>query len=312
MKQDYIKKLKNILEGLDMSQTEREDILNDYANMYEDGLEKGMSDEAVIDMLGTPEKVVEALSEEYHPIEKKKYGGKIIALMPFISVIAFFILGFGFQAWSTGWLVFLSIPVVAIIVEGLNKPYKHFLTALSPFIAVVSFLAIGFGLGKWHPTWLVFLLIPFTAIINSIRETKAMDSKASVWGQITGLMVFISVTAFILLGTYTGLWHFFWLILLLIPITGLMTEPNETKRTVMFFAIVIAVGFYLFVGFKIGFWRYGLRGFLLPLGVGILTNDIHLTFGKGHYLTKITAILARIICSVDLSLQSSLHYFFIS
>lgn len=26
MKQDYIKKLKNILEGLDMSQTEREDI----------------------------------------------------------------------------------------------------------------------------------------------------------------------------------------------------------------------------------------------------------------------------------------------
>lgn len=295
MKQDYIKQLKTILEGLEMSQNEREDILNDYAGMYEDGLEKGMDDLAIIEMLGTPEKVVEALSEEYHPIEKKKRGGKIIALMPFISLIAFFILGFGYQGWKVGWLVFLAIPVVAIIVDALNKPYKHFFTAISPFIAVVIFLSIGFGLKRWHPTWLIFFMIPVTAIINSIRETKEQDLKTSLWGQITGLMVFVSITAFILLGTFIGYWHLFWLILLLIPMTGLMNETNLTKRWVMMISIIIAAGFYLFVGLELGLWRLGLLGFLLPVGIGFLTNEIHVSFGKGNLLTKITVLLAIFI-----------------
>ena len=295
MKQDYLLKLKSILEDLDMNKSEREDILNDYSTMYEDGLEKGMNDDAIVEMLGTPEEVVEALSEEYHPIERRHKGGKLIALMPFLSVIAYFTLGFGFQLWNPGWIVFLSIPVTAIIVEALNKPNNHCLTALSPFIAVVVFLAVGFGFKLWHPTWLVFLIVPMIAIINSIRESRQNQLKKNIWGELTGLVVFISIIAFVLIGTYLHFWNPGWLVFMLIPIVGLMNEPNKTKRLVLLMSILVAIGFYLFVGYQLHNWRFGLLGFLLPLGVGILTNDIQISIGKGSILTKVTVVLALLV-----------------
>lgn len=295
MKQEYLEKLKKILDGLDMSKSEREDIISDYASMYEDGLEKGMDDQSIIEMLGTPEAVVDALSEEYHPIQKKHYGGKLIALMPFISVIAFFILGFGFEKWHPGWLVFLSIPVTAIVVDAFNKPYKHFLTALSPFIATVIFLAIGFGLNKWHPTWLIFFIVPIIAIINGIRESVKIHGKKNIWGELTGLVVFLALTVFILIGTYFTLWNPGWLVLLLIPIAGMMNEPNIKKRIVLIASILVAAGFYLFVGYQLHNWLFGLLGFLLPLGVGILTNNIQISFGKGGLAVKLTVLLALLV-----------------
>lgn len=295
MKQDYLEKLKKILDGLDMNKTEREDILSDYTSMYEDGLEKGMDDQAIIDMLGTPEAVVDALSDEYHPIQKKHYGGKLIALMPFISVIAFFILGFGFGKWHPGWLVFLLIPVTAIVVDAFNKPYVHFLTALSPFFAVVIYLAVGFGFNIWHPTWLIFFIVPMIAIINGIRESVKRNGKKNIWGELTGITVFLSLIVFVLLGTYWSFWNPGWLVLLLIPIAGIMNEPNVKKRIVLIGSILVAAGFYLYVGYELNNWLFGSLGFLLPLGVGILTNDIQISIGKGSLLIKATILLTLFV-----------------
>ena len=292
MKKDYLNDLRKILNTFEMSKSERDDIINDYAAMYDDGLEKGMEEQAIIEMLGTPEKAAKALSDEYRHIQKRHIGGRLIALMPFLSLITFFILGFYFDKWHPGWLVFLSIPMTAIIVEAFNKPSKQFLTALSPFVATVVYLGIGFGFRIWHPTWLIFLIIPILGIVNSYRSYDEIDDHKDILSQLTALSVFVAIVVYVLLGTYAELWNPGWLIFLIIPILGILSEKNKMKKILFISSILIAVAFYLFVGYRFGNWWYGALGFLLPIGLGILTNDIKFSFGKGSIWVKLTVILA--------------------
>ncbi|MCK7492285.1 MAG: hypothetical protein MZW92_12305 [Comamonadaceae bacterium] len=77
--------------------------------------------------------------------------------MPFLCVIAYFLIGFVGRR-SIGWLVFLAIPVTAILFGGSGRGIGNKLTALSPFIATVAFIILGeYDL---ESGWLVFLLIP--------------------------------------------------------------------------------------------------------------------------------------------------------
>lgn len=295
MKKEYLQDLRKILSDFEMSKAEREDILNDYESMYDDALAKGMKDDEIIEMLGTPEKAAEALKDEYKHIAHRRKGGRLIALMPFLSVIAFFVLGFYFDKWHPGWIVFLSIPMTAIIVEAFNKPFKQFLTALSPFIATVLYLGIGFIFHIWHPTWLIFLIIPVFGIINSYRAYDEIGQHKDLFGQLTALSVFAAIVTYVLLGTYLDLWNPGWLVFLIIPILGILSDKNKTKKIVMILSIIIAVAFYLFVGYRLDNFWIGALGFLLPIGIGILTNDIQLSFGKSHIAVKVTVLLAIII-----------------
>lgn len=160
MKQQYLNEIRTLLGRYAITAAEIEDIIGDYDRMYEDGLARGMNDEQVVDVLGKPEKVVRDLGDSY---ERKpgrgSRNGKLIALSPFLAVIAYFLIGFVGGAWHPGWLVFLAIPVAAILLGDSERGVLRKLTALSPFIAVTAFILLG-EVGYWHPGWLVFLLIP--------------------------------------------------------------------------------------------------------------------------------------------------------
>ncbi len=270
MKSDYLNAIKQLLNGYRIKNAEKADIVNDYDRMYDDGLEKGMSDADVVAFLGSPEKVVSALSENYREVKKPKKGERLIALMPFISLIAFFVLGYFFTLWHPGWMVFFSIPVVAIIVEmGQNKD-RDIWTALSPFISVITYLLIGFIAGIWHPTWLILLLTPIVAIVTSGYNGKPIET-------LTALSPFLAAIVFFILGQY-NYWHPGWLVFFIIPMFGILNSKTIWKIIVYELAFLIAIGLYLFLGYMYGEWGFGLLAFLIPFILGLALNDINLVF----------------------------------
>lgn len=285
MKSDYLDKIKQLLGNFRIKAAEKDDIVNDYDRMYDDGLEKGMSDDDVISFLGSPEKVVADLSENYRVVKKNKKGERLIALMPFVSLIAFIILGYFFQLWHPGWMVFLLIPVVAIIVEMAPKKDRDIFTALSPFISVSAYLLIGFIAGVWHPTWLIFLLTPVVAILSSGYSGKPFET-------LTALSPFAAVITFFLLGQY-GFWHPGWLVFLIIPMIGIMNGKTVWKIVLYEVASLVAIGLYLFIGYSTGEWGYALLVFLIPFVLGLVLNDVNLLF-HGMTLGDKIVLLATI------------------
>lgn len=95
--------------------------------------------------------------------------GKIIAATPMITVIIYLLLGFCANAWHPGWIVFLAIPVVPMILGRLT------LTGLYPILVVIAYLVMGFVWKLWHPGWIIFLTIPVVEIFlpkGSIQLNK--------------------------------------------------------------------------------------------------------------------------------------------
>lgn len=276
MKEEYLKKLRALLEEYDISTDEVDDIVADYAEMIDDALQKKIAEDKIIKMIGTPEQVVENLSEEFEKGEEYIYihrGGKstnkdnrITALMPFISLIVFFILGFGFDLWHPGWLVFLSIPMVAIIVNAFDKHTLNGFIALSPFIALIIFLLVGFTWDLWHPAWLIFFVVPVIAIISSIKTMRFISF-------LTAISPFVATIAFVLVGQYTGLWNPIWLVFMIIPMIGVLHESKVWKVILFELSFLIAIGAYLYAGYQFGEWGYGLFAFLIPVGVSLILSE---------------------------------------
>ena len=109
--------------------------------------------------------------------EEKKLPGLITGLVALIATAVFMILGFTTGRWSIVWMVFLAIPVTAIIVEAAtNKKRKaDSWIGLVALLAVVVFMLLGFFAGLWHVAWIVFLAIPIAAVIINIVKTAKKE-----------------------------------------------------------------------------------------------------------------------------------------
>lgn len=285
MKEKYLEELKVLLSQYEISNEEIEDILADYGEMIDDAKMKAMSDEKIIEIIGSPKKVVTDLSEsyllkeedgelvyEYHHRSRglggshKKRDNRIVALMPFISLIVFFVLGLKFDAWHPGWLVFFATPITAIIVNVFERKSAAGIISIMPFVATILYLILGFKFNYWHPGWLVFLLIPVTAILSKASSMKFL-------ALLTSLSPFIALTFFFLYTNYYDNWHLSWLVFLIIPILGGLQKDNFWKAFILELSILLAIAAYLYVGFVLDEWAIGLWAFLIPIGVAILTSD---------------------------------------
>ncbi len=270
MKQQYLEQLRVQLQCYDMTSDELKDIINDYEQMYNDGLSRGLSDEEVYAFLGKPEKVVDDLKDNYAYIETniRSHNGKIIAVMPFVSVLLYFFLGMFYDFWHPGWLVFLLIPVSAIILNK-NKNLISTLTALSPFIATTVFIIIGYFTHIYNPTWSIFLLIPLIGALNSENRFQGIGFAISL---------LIASILYMYLGYTLGDWllaatAFF------IPIAfGLFTgsikihlfhQRQSLPITITFFVTVII---YFGFGFLYSTWAYLWMIFLLIPMIAIFLN----------------------------------------
>ena len=75
-----------------------------------------------------------------------------------IVIIAYLMIGFMWNAWHPGWLVFFMIPIWDSLLEAIEKRDAH--RFAYPVLVVLAFLCLGLFRGMWHPGWVVFITIP--------------------------------------------------------------------------------------------------------------------------------------------------------
>lgn len=93
------------------------------------------------------------------------FTSRFIAATPILVTIAYLIMGFEFDLWHPGWVIFILIPLM----PALLKPRTE-IRGLFPLIIVAIYLLMGFIWGLWHPGWIIFLFIPVFYILFPERR----------------------------------------------------------------------------------------------------------------------------------------------
>ena len=75
---------------------------------------------------------------------------------PVAVAFAYLLLGFVFNLWHPGWIIFLTIPLY-YLPAAQRTPMR---LLCNPVMVTIIYLLLGCFCNLWHPGWLVFLLIP--------------------------------------------------------------------------------------------------------------------------------------------------------
>ncbi len=273
-KKTYLEELKDILEDHNVSQDDVTDILNDYEQMYTDGIDKSMSDQEIIDLLGEPEDVYEDLKDTVSfIIRKTKSDHKFVAISPFIALITFFAIGMYTGIWHPTWLVFLLIPVAGVLSGGLKRDT---LVALSPFVALITFILVTHFYGAYEFAWLVFLLIPILGFL----------AKPSLKSMIMIFSILIAVAFYLYLYIVQGEFYIgllgFLLPLVLSVIFGYIKIVANWDTSRKGLAILLSLATLLIIFILMGLylpngWAYSWQVLLLfPVSVIIFSGEFKL------------------------------------
>jgi hypothetical protein len=258
-KNEFLFKLRDYLEDYDVVKQNIDEIIEDYEGIIEEAKENGEDEDSIVTRLGYPKEIARSLRSHEKRV-KKQDNSKYIALSPFVATIIYFILGFQYDAWHPGWLVFLIIPVAGVVFAG-GMNLRTLLTALSPFFATLVYLYLGFMENIWHPSWIIFFIIPAFGVLNEKNISK----------RIGGFFLF---TGFPLLYLYLELIDFSsynWVVFVVMGIIGffmgyvqLGININDEKqsREVKVFLLLIAVA-YVLMGYFFSLWHPGWLIFLL-------------------------------------------------
>lgn len=91
-----------------------------------------------------------------------------------IVIVAYLVMGFGWNAWHPGWIIFLVIPVCATFFEAIAKrDASHF---AYPVLVTMIYLYLGFMEFLWHPGWVIYLTIPiYYFLVEWLKGIKTAD-----------------------------------------------------------------------------------------------------------------------------------------
>ncbi len=278
-KKEYLQELENYLNEFEFDKESISEIIEEYDMIIEEAQENNIYDESLEERIGTPKEIAKNLrkTEVFNRVKENK----LVALSPFISVILFFVLGFGFGYWHPGWLVFLLIPITGILSEHKYKS-KTIVSELSPFIALLVFLLIGLITDTWHPTWAIFFIIPASAILVDNNKYKIITSVS-----------FILIPLVYVLSYYYFPFEYNWFIFLLLilpayyggvitfKINGKRNERLEKYSAIVLFSLVII---YLVLGTIFSIWH--------PLWIIFLLFPIYVIFASKKELNTSIPIVA--------------------
>jgi hypothetical protein len=270
-KEEYLERLAYYLDERDFSSEETEEILEDYEMMIDEALDTNPNETDFDELLGNPREIVRQIKKQV--VIKRVKSNKVVALSPFIATIAFFVLGFGFQLWHPGWMVYLLIPITGVL-SGRRKSHIKDVLELMPFLTLVIFLVIGLTLDIWHPTWLIFLLVPAVGIL---------DDKKGLYG--LWFVIFLIIPLVYLFSVLYFPFELNWLILLVLVFPAMNTSMisfringsrNRRLEAYMALTIVASTTAFLLIGLFTDYWHPGwLVFFAIPL-VAILTSTKHM------------------------------------
>lgn len=102
-----------------------------------------------------------------------KHHDKSFFLMfpyPIFITILYLCLGFVWDLWHPGWILFITIPAYYSIVHYFTGSRRHSFFKAFPYVffVVCAFLLLGCVWNLWHPAWVLFLTIP---VYYPIAET---------------------------------------------------------------------------------------------------------------------------------------------
>ncbi|MBG0762668.1 DUF1700 domain-containing protein [Acholeplasma laidlawii] len=293
-KRDYLNKIREYFSEKEVTREDINTVVEDYAELYDEALELGLTDEQVAHKLGNPRDIYDSIKDTLHYVKSK--DNRIVAVMPFISTILFFLVGFLLNGWAYAWIFYLLIPIAAI---SINTKSKEKIVALSPFIATITFFTLGFVFGLWHPGWLIFLIVPVSAIVLNARGKE----------KIIGLSPFAFLIIYILVSTYVieDFYQYGWSIFALIPVIAILTQPIKLKDIFMISTILLAMAAHITIYFTIENAGYVWMVYLVPTVVGILLGYIQVISGdKVNVKEKIWVILAMLLVVITYLLVSFL------
>lgn len=204
--------------------------------------------------------------------KKNELAGLVTGLAAVLAAACFFIVGFMTGGWQYAWLVFLAVPLTAIVLDIVtkNKDFSGSIIGLIAVLAATAFFLLGFGFGKWHPGWLVFLVIPLAAIIfDAVR-------KKDVSGSVIGLIAVISAVIFFILGFMFNAWSICWLVFLVIPFAAIIMEISKKKDPYGVVGVValLAVAAFMLMGTYLHNWYIAWIVFLLIPATAIVITII--------------------------------------
>lgn len=259
----YLESLKERLLDYQIDETLLLKILSDYkekiSKINEDDFD------ALVKKLGDPREEINKIVIEYK-LKLKENEGKetntIIAMVPFISLVIYMVLGFGFDLWHPGWLVFIIIPLLALAFTVFYDNLIAGIIAISPFVIIISYFFVGFYYGIWHPTWLVFLLLPLIGVFSNY---KSMSLKSFLFV----VSPFVALIAYMFLGSFLHIWSRGWVIFLLVPMTGVLQENNSKRLLIYELSLLLAIIVGIITPYFTSSWGYSFFGLLIPAFVFI-------------------------------------------
>lgn len=264
MKKEYLNELKELLDRYEMEEEEKTDILEDYNDMYDGWIESGMSEDEVEEKLGDPSRIIKDLVEGFSLkrfIVEKNKDHRLVALMPFIALVIFFIGGFGFDLWAYSWMAFLLIPITAVLQDLFTSKNPNKIVGVMPFFCLIGYLILGFVFNLWHPGWLIWLVIPVSGILIGNR-------KGSVISNLTALTPFIALVGYFILGEL-GYYHPGWLVFFIIPMVGVLNEKSPMKKLIYEVALIGGVVGYIYLYTMDYTWSECLLAFI-PIALVLL------------------------------------------
>ena len=88
-----------------------------------------------------------------------------------LAIIIYIVIGFCFDLWHPGWLLFILIPIISSLVDAVCKRDASLFQY--PVFAFGSFLYAGIVHTLWHPAWVVFLTIPIFYFLTGAVKDRA-------------------------------------------------------------------------------------------------------------------------------------------
>lgn len=140
-------------------------------------------------------------------------------------------------------------------------------------------------------------------IYYSLKEDLFKDASYVRRGKVTGLMVFISLILFFVVGNAFDLWHYSWLFFFLIPLSTLLTGKRRRINLPGTMVFLSLIAFFL-LGMIGDLWHPGWLVFLLIPMAGILSSG-----AKGYKLVSLMPFLVTISYFVASSINSDFYLY---
>ena len=92
-----------------------------------------------------------------------------------ITLIAYFVWSFCFDAWKISWVLWPLMPAVMSLFEAIFK--KRLTKFVYPLLIVAIYCFIGMQFDLWHPFWFLFITIPPYYIIADMLDKFVFKTK---------------------------------------------------------------------------------------------------------------------------------------